>query len=305
MVQINIKDLEYFQIVCRDQSITKAAKQLYLSPQGLSKILQGMEAQLHTTLFIRTRQGIQLTQSGEALLRHAGNITESYHRVEQEIRNIENRIRGEIDLISAYGILRLLTPECILSFREKYPDITFTYREFPDCEAERRFLKKEGTIAFSIGPFQDGLYDVTELESFPIKLLVNREHPLSRRDCVTIQDLQGERLYIESSQFKIHHLICDRCRQAGFTPDIVFETSGFSLCHKLCAQNKGITVTVDFIFEDMKPDKTVMIPFSDGEYRWRACMLLRKGECVSRETALFCRHVQSWMKEIAAGRIVR
>lgn len=302
---MNIKELEYFQIVCREQSITRAAKQLYLSPQGLSKILQGMEAQLHTKLLIRTKQGIQLTESGEALLRHACAITDTYRRAEQEIRNIENRIRGEIDLISAYGILRLLTPECILSFRERYPDITFTYREFPDCEVERRFLNKEGTIAFSIAPFQEGLYDVTELERFPIKLLVNQDHPLSRREHVTIQDLKGERLYIESSQFKIHHLICDKCRQAGFTPNIIFETSGFSLCHKLCAQNKGITVTVDFIFQDMKPANTVMLPFSDGEYQWRACMLTRRGEYFSRETALFCRHVQNWMKEISAGHIPR
>lgn len=302
---MNIKDLEYFQIVCREQSITKAAKLLYLSPQGLSKILQGMEAQLHTTLLIRTKQGIQLTQSGEALLHHASGITRAYESLQQEIRNIENKIHGEIDLISAYGILRLLTPECILAFRKEYPDITFTYREFPDCEVERRFLNKEGTIAFSIAPFREGLYDVTPLEEFPIKLLVNREHPLSRRESVTIQDLKGERLYIESSQFKIHHLICDKCRQAGFTPDIVFETSGFSLCHKLCAQNKGITVTVDFIFQDMRPDNTVMIPFSDGDYQWKVCMLTRSGEYVSRETALFRRHVQGWVKEIAAGHIAR
>lgn len=302
---MNIKDLEYFQIVCREQSITKAAKLLYLSPQGLSKILQGMEAQLHTTLLIRTKQGIQLTQSGEALLHHASDITRAYESLQQEIRNIENKIHGEIDLISAYGILRLLTPECILAFRKEYPDITFTYREFPDCEVERRFLNKEGTIAFSIAPFREGLYDVTPLEEFPIKLLVNKEHPLSRRESVTIQDLKGERLYIESSQFKIHHLICDKCRQAGFTPDIVFETSGFSLCHKLCAQNKGITVTVDFIFQDMKPDNTVMIPFSDGDYQWKVCMLTRSGEYVSRETSLFRRHVQDWVKEIAAGHIAR
>ena len=302
---MDIKDLEYFQVICREESITKAARQLYLSPQGLSKILQGMEAELSTALLLRTKQGIQLTESGEVLLKYAAGITDSYQNMQKEIRNIENRIRGEIDLLSAYGILRLLTPECILAFREKYPDITFTYREFPDCQVERRFLSKEGSLAFSIAPFQEGLYDVTELESFPIKLLVNKDHPLSSRESVTIRDLKGERLYIESSEFKIHHIICDKCREAGFVPDIVFETSGFSLCHKLCSQNKGITVTVDFIFQDMKPANTVMIPFSDGEYCWKDCMLVRSGEYVSRETRLFIRHVQDWMKQISEGNIPR
>ena len=188
---MNIKDLEYFQVICREESINRAAKQLYLSPQGLSKILQGMEAELGTTLLLRTKQGVQTTESGEALLKYASGITGAYQELCKEIRSIENRIRGEIDLLSAYGILRLLTPECILAFREKYPDITFTYREFPDCQVERRFCSKEGTLAFSIAPFPDGQYDVTELEKFPIKLLVNKDHPLSQRDSVTISDLKG------------------------------------------------------------------------------------------------------------------
>lgn len=302
---MNNKDLEYFQVICREESINRAAKQLYLSPQGLSKILQGMEAELGTTLLLRTKQGVQTTESGEALLKYASGITGAYEELCKEIRSIENRIRGEIDLLSAYGILRLLTPECILAFREKYPDITFTYREFPDCQVERRFCSKEGTLAFSIAPFPDGQYEVTELEKFPIKLLVHKDHPLSHRDSVTISDLKGERLYIESSEFKIHHIILDKCRQAGFTPDIAFETSGFSLCHKLCSQNKGITVTVDFIFQDMKPSNTVMIPFSDGEYFWKACMLTRSGEYVSRETQLFIRHIKNWMNAITRGDIQR
>ena len=178
--------------------------------------------------------------------------------------------------------------------------VRIPHREFPDCQVERMFLEKEGNIAFSIAPFQEELYDVTELESFPIKLLVHKDHPLSRRDSVTIQDLKGEKIYIENSEFKIYHLIYDRCVRAGFTPDIVFETSGFSLCHKLCAQNKGITVTVDFIFEDMKAKDTVMLPFSDGDYEWKVCMLTRRGEYVSRETELFQKHVMRWMEDISA-----
>lgn len=302
---MTIKDLEYFQTICQEKSISRAARLLYLSPQGLSKILQNMENELNTTLMLRTKRGILLTDTGRILLQYAKGITDSFYTVEQEIRNIENSRRGEVDLLSAYGIIRLLTPECLTDFQEKHPDITFTYREFPDCQVERLFLKKEGNIAFSIAPFPKGLYDVTELEHFPVKLLVNRSHPLARRSSVTIQDLKGEKLYIENSEFKIYHLIHDKCLQAGFEPSIAFETSGFSLCHKLCAQNKGISVTVDFIFEDMKHPSTVMIPFSDGSYQWTACMLTRRDEYISRETALFQKHVMEWISRIHNGSVVR
>lgn len=302
---MNIREMEYFQIICREESISKAAKLLYLSPQGLSKIVHNMELELGSSLLIRTPTGIRPTESGQVLLDTARTLLPSYERMCQQIVNIENRNRGEVDLLSAYGILRLVTPECIAAFRKKYPDVGFTYREYPDRQVERLFLNKEGNVAFSIAPFDTELYDVTELERFEIKLLVNRQHPLSKKSYASINDLRGQKLYIESSEFKIYHMITERCKEAGFEPDIVFETSGFSLCHKMTAQNKGISVTVDFIFDDMRHKDLVMLPFADGKYEWCACMLTRRGEYISDGVRLFHHHVMEWIRGIQSGEIQR
>ena len=302
---MDMKDLEYFRVICQEKSIGQAARRLYLSSQGLGRILRNMEAELDTTLLVRTKKGIVLTESGKALLKTAEQIGESWQNLSQEIRNIENRKRGAVDLLSAYGIIRLLTPDCLTAFREAWPDIELGYREYPDCQVERLFLEKEGNVAFSIGPCPEGLYDIMELESFSVKLLVNESHPLSRKKEVTIEDLRGEKLFIESSEFKIYHLICDKCREAGFEPDIVYETSGFSLCHKMVAKNRGLSVTVDFVFDDMRQNGLVMIPFSDGDYRWSAQMLTRKGEYISEEVQIFMKHVKDWMNRIERGEIQR
>ena len=198
-----------------------------------------------------------------------------------------------------------MTPECIGEFKRLHPEIHFHYREYPDRQVERLFAAKEGNVAFTIAPASLPDCSLQKLESFEIKLLVNRRHPLSGRKAVTIRDLQGERLYIESSEFQIYHLITGRCREAGFEPDIFFETSGFSLCHKMVRQNKGISVTVDFIFEDMRDPELVTIPFCDGSYRWTTCMLTRKEDLDNPDLLLFRNHVLHWMEEIKAGKIQR
>ncbi|MFQ6803928.1 MAG: LysR family transcriptional regulator [Lachnospiraceae bacterium] len=64
---MNIKDLEYFRIVCQQKSITKAAHLLYMTPQGLSRIMKNVENELDAVLFVRTGAGIQLTESGNYL----------------------------------------------------------------------------------------------------------------------------------------------------------------------------------------------------------------------------------------------
>lgn len=298
---MTIKDLENFRTVCEERSITKAARLLYITPQGLSKSIKNLESEWHTQLLNRTTQGITLTETGEYLYQHLPEFLDSYYNIYTNVQKIQQTQNREIDLLSAYGILRLVSPECITDFRTKHPEITLRYREYPDKQVERLFREKEGNVAFTIGPSEPD--DFTEfhaikLESFPIKLLVNRSHPLSQKQYVEITDLKNEPLYLESSDFYIHHLIVEKCKLAGFTPNIVFETSGFSLCHKMVRKNKGISVVVDFVFDDMGDDSMTLIPFCDGNYEWTTYMLTRKEKDISPDILLFRKHVVKWMKNM-------
>lgn len=302
---MDIKDLEIFLTIAREQSIAKASKRLYMTPQGISKVVKNLEAEMDCRLFKRSSLGMALTESGERFLEYAKRDTESYYNVKNDILHIEQRKNNMVDLLSAYGILRLVTPDCITAFCREFPEVEFHYREYPDLQAERLFAEKEGNVAFSIGKFDENLYDVVPLETFPIKLLVNEKHPLSRHDSVTIRDLKGEPLYIESSQFVIYHLITEKCRAAGFEPNVVFETSGFSLCHKMVKANKGISVTVDFIYDDMKGTGMKLIPLSDGTYEWNACMITRKEEGANEAVQKFRRHMETWLEKIKNGEIIR
>ena len=302
---MNIRDFTVFQTVVQEKSISKASRILYMTPQGISKIIRNLENEMDCELLLRTPNGMEMTESGSCFLKYAEEIMHLHKEMKNEILHIQQKKQGVVDLLSAYGILRLVTPECIQTFRRKYPEIAFHYREYPDMQVERSFQELEGNVAFTIGDVDEELYDVTELEAFPIKLLVNEKHPLSRNRMVSIRDLKGQPLYIESREFKIHHLIMEKCRQAGFEPDIVFETSGFSLCHKMVKENKGISVTVDFIFDDMREKGLIKIPFSEEGYTWRVCMITRKGEVPGQAVRVFQEYVKEWLKQIRNGNITR
>ena len=302
---MDIRDLEVFLAIAREGSVSKASRYLYMTPQGVSKVLKKLEDELESQLFVRGGSGMELSESGRHFLEYAQNGMVRYGEMKKEILHIEQRQKKVVDLLSAYGILRLVTPECITDFRRKYPEIEFHYREYPDLQVERLFADNEGNVAFSIGNFDEQLYHAVPLETFPVKLLVNEEHPLAARESVTILDLKGEPLYIESSQFYIYHLITGKCQEAGFEPEIVFQTSGFSLCHKMVKMKKGISVTVDFVYEDMAGSGLKLIPFSDGEYEWSACMLTRKEESENTAVQCFRRHIQDWLVKIRSGQIQR
>ncbi len=302
---MNIRDLKVFIVVAETRHLTKASKLLYMTPQGISRVIKNMESECDCTLFLRTGSGMELSECGKRFLEYAKTELEEYHNMRNDILRIRQQEHGVVDLLSAFGILRLVTPECLLDFKSKYPEIELHYRECPDLQIERWFQTGEGNVMFTLAPCDEELYEVLELESFPVKLLVNKKHPLSSRSSVTIQDLKDEPLYIESREFKIHHLIVDKCREAGFEPNIMFEASGFSLCHKMVRENKGISVTVDFVSDDMGHDDLVLIPFSDGIYEWKICMVTRKNEAIGNGVDIFQKHVKSWMDRINTGSITR
>ena len=290
---MDIHDLKIFLMIAQEGSVSKASKILYMTPQGTSKVLKNLETEMGCQLFIRDKSGMQLTESGERFREYALKDVDDYYQVKKDI------------LLSAYGILRLLTPDCLVAFREKYPDIEFHYREYPDLPVEQLFAGNEGNVAFSIGEFDEHLYHVVPLGTFPIELLVNEKHPLAQKESVTIKDLQGEPMFIESSQFHIYHLIMEKCAESGFEPDIIFQTSGFSLCHKMVKENKGISVVVDFVYDDMREEGMKLIPFSDGIYEWKACMLTRRDEEENEGVQCFRKHVQEWLQKIRSGAITR
>ena len=302
---MNVKDFNVFITVAETKHLTKASKLLYMTPQGISKVIKNLENECDCELFLRTGNGMELSEAGRHFLEYAKKAMKEYFDMRNELLRIKQKEHGVVDLLSAFGIVRLVTPECILDFKKKYPEIEFHSRECPDKLVERWFLAGEGNVAFSLAPCDEEKYDVSELSAFPVKLLVNENHPLSRKETVTIQDLRGEPLYIESREFKIHDLIVNKCREAGFEPNIMFETSGFSLCHKMVRENKGISVTVDFVSDDMGHDNMVLIPFADGDYEWKICMLTRKNETVGNGVDIFQKHVKEWMDRIREGDINR
>ena len=129
---MTIKELEEFRMICLRGSLARASKELFMSPQGLSRVLKNLENELECTLLDRVASGIELTESGQRLYDYANTVLSEYDKLKKEIDMIRASEEGTVELLVAYDILRYLTPDCILEFQKKYPNVTFSYMEYPD-----------------------------------------------------------------------------------------------------------------------------------------------------------------------------
>ncbi len=280
------KDLIWFQEVCRCKSITKAAASLFITPQGLSRGIRNLETELGVVLLERTPNGISLTPYGESLYKSSDVLLKDFKEILSEFEMLKQQERGFLRVCSSYGVFRILGPDFIFRFEEQNPDISLDYMEYPDLYVEEEIGKENFDVGFAVGPVKNPELEVIPMFSSPVSLLVYEGHPLSGRDRVRFSDLEGEALILESRAFKIHQLVREYCRAAGFEANIIFNTSGFSLCHKLTAQKRGISVIVDKISDDMTKQGMKRIPFEDG-FRWEVKM-------ICKEKFRNFRHIRKW-----------
>lgn len=290
---MTLKELEAYQVICSHGSLSKAARALYITPQGLGRVLKNLEAELGCTLMNRVASGLELTESGVCLLEFARNTVAEYSRMKEKIEGIQGSIHGSVELLMAYDMIRLLDPDCFGDFCRMYPRITFSCREYPDRNVEQQLAEGMGNAALSFGPFAGDLFCIHPLLRCPLSLVVYEGHPLCEKTAVTIEDLMEEPLYLENSSFKINEFVQRKCWLKGFEPNIVFESSSFDICYKMCRMKKGISVVLDFVHEDMKTDGLVRIPFADSDMALEAAFLVPKNRANEHAVDKFCSYLKN------------
>ena len=288
---MTIKELKDYQVICSKGSLSRAAKALFITPQGLSRVLKNLEAELECTLVNRVASGLELTESGICLLEYAQKVTAEYDKMKENIESIQGSVYGSVDLLMAYDVIRLLDPDCFADFQRMYPKISFSCREYPDRITEQMLAEGQGNAAISIGPFAADLFHIQPLMHCRLCLVVYAEHPLCSKEEVSIDDLMDEPLHLENSSFKINEFVQRKCWLKGFEPNIVFEASSFDICYKMCRMKKGIAVVPDFVHEDMKTDGLVRIPFSDTDMALEIALLTPKNKIVEHAVDKFCSYL--------------
>ena len=122
---MRLDDLQLFVDVANFKSMTKAANNLYLAPQNVSKAIAKIESDLNTELFKRTRHGCYLTENGAKLYNTAINILEQWASFQISIagsNNSSNSLHGTINILSSSHLIHLLASFC-QDFQKSFPAI--------------------------------------------------------------------------------------------------------------------------------------------------------------------------------------
>lgn len=120
-MKMDLRVLRYFLTVAKEQSFTKAARQLHITQPTLSRQLAALEEELGTALFDRSGHSITLTEKGILLKRRALEIIDLEDQIVEEFKGSEEVIEGKITIgCGEFAAVEMLAEIC-KSYQQSYP----------------------------------------------------------------------------------------------------------------------------------------------------------------------------------------
>lgn len=256
--------LEYFKIVYEEKSIQKASKKLFVSPQGLGKILQNLEKEFDTVFFIRNKSGVFPTSSGTLFYEQCIKTNHELQTLHSRIRQAESE-NASLRIGFASGTLQVFPLEILMRFIEEHPNIQVQWYESLNDHLIRQVLDSELDYGFVVGNTENEHLVQNIRYTIPIVLLVYEGHPLYNETYISLDMLKNEKIIIMNEHFHIYHDFISACSIHGFTPKIIAKTLDGATLYELCTRKLGLAVTPFLPIQKLLNVKAIPFPGNNWE----------------------------------------
>lgn len=188
---MELRVLNYFLMVAREENITKAAQLLHVTQPTLSRQLMQLEEELGVKLFHRGKHSVSLTEDGMLLRRRALELVALSEKTKMELQHKNEMPTGEIAIGCGETKSMSILSENMVSFRQKYPLVQFSIYSAIADDIKERIEKGLLDMGLLVEPVDISKYEFIRL---PLKeqwgVLVRMDSPLAEKAFVTSEDLR-------------------------------------------------------------------------------------------------------------------
>jgi DNA-binding transcriptional LysR family regulator len=127
--RIDLTSLQLFVAVCELGSIGRAAEREFIAASAVSKRLSDLETAVDTSLLYRHSRGVTLTPAGESLLHHARTVLFGLERMQGELSEYADGVRGHVRMHANISAIFQFLPEDLGAFARAHSQIKIDLQE--------------------------------------------------------------------------------------------------------------------------------------------------------------------------------
>lgn len=275
---MDLDRLKEFIIIAEEKSFKKAAARLGIPPNVPSTRMRCFENSLNTQLMVRVKNGLELTETGKALLPNIDTLLKSYTHITSSLDDLKNHTFQNLSLqFCAHMIASDVGPYLDI-FCRKHPHLILNIYDENACLIQGGLKTGKTDICFVVCK-KDDLQDISGriLLSYFSNMYVYLplDHALANEKEVYFSELSGETfiLYPQMLESWTHDLQVSILDQSGIDYQIYDGYSSPFFFNLLVPIGKGIRL---WNWRKEITPNTVLIPIADKGYDTYLYMLYDK-----------------------------
>lgn len=246
---MNREQLRYFAVAYRTHNFAAAARLVPMSTQGFVKSIRSLETELGVPLFDKDENGMHIpTPYAEELIAFTDDWDSNYLLLQKSFRQIDAERNKQVLLGASLGIMGFLGDAFLGTFSEQNPDVTIRYSEMSDSLCDACLEDETFGIAFTLAPYKN-CFETYEVYSTPTCLWIHRDNPLSQKESIAVEDLEGCHLALPGPGYKCFDSILNACKERGVKPETILESSEMFWLYNFAYNNRGVAFSAGHLGE--------------------------------------------------------
>lgn len=287
---MNLQKLRFIQEVVRHNlNLTETAKALKTSQPSISKAVIELESELGVEIFVRngkrlsglTKPGLQMLNSVDVIMREANNL----RRIAQDFSSVE---AGELSIAATHTQARYVLPDPVMTMRKTYPEVNISLHEGTPVLVAQILRDEVAEVGVSTESF-DEYEDLVALPYYEWQymLAVRPEHPLAKKEKITLQDLVSYPLITYntcySGRFEMNQVFNDN----ALKPNIVFDAIDSDVILIYVEKGFGMGIVAEMALETAEKKNLVMRPLNQLFGLNMTKIVFKRGTYLRKPTFIF------------------
>lgn len=234
--------LKLFVTVAECGNLTRAAEREHLAVSAISKRITELEERTGSALLQRQARGVALTPAGQSLLHHARQILQMVQRMDAELGDYADGVKGHVRLHAVASALNQFLPEEIEGFLGRYPLVRIAMVE--QTGRGVALAVADGSADIGVVASADHACGFTSYPYHTDQLMVGvpRGHPLGKRKSVRFHELINQPFIAPHANSSLSSLLKVAAQACGKPLLQRVEASSFDTMCRLVETRLGIAV---------------------------------------------------------------
>ena len=294
--------LRYFCAVCREGSVSNAAKELFVSEPTVSVAIRELEGEYGVSLFRREKKRLLLTEEGRIFYERATGLLSHADELDQELRALAQKrhpVRVGTSPVSSISVFLPL----YAAFRAEHPKIDLEMVENGTTESMNALETHRIDCAFVVENTRAReQFDCIPMLISPMMFCCGRSHRLAERKSVHITELAEETLILPRPEgYTTGSLIHRAFAEYAMEPHILFSTQNLAYQTEYMQWDRKACTIAMSDFGRLNPG-IVAIPL-EPTITSTVSYIRNTAEALPREAAIFDRFVREFAELIREAEV--